>query len=421
MGNGLSGLHRSDVTIRVDVARNQEGDRAAGADRPSSSRASGATNYKPWRPGAGSNHDVCVGDWGWWSSRCKPIGFVDYRDHLASMPMVYRPVDGYNLAVRQGSPIDRILKRVFEELDSSKLGHAGLSAVFFAGQHPDRFESLLTLVDFGLINVRHDHPAALHFHDALEPTRTTLNLVHRIACQGHEPPPGKGLSLKERFMGLRRARVSLGIRNREGRAPIHFAAQCGNFATTRALISCFVNLNAQCKQGMTPLMLAVTSGQGDCVRLLLEGRANPDLRCLKNQFSALHMAVARGDEKGDQMARLLIDAGADPLCQTARGRTPIHLAVENADVGILRTLLSAKVDSPGGRRRGVRPNIANHDQQTPLHLAVASGNIELARVLLEHDASPNLRDAHGRGALAVARAHGAPSRLIEALVSFGAV
>jgi ankyrin repeat protein len=130
------------------------------------------------------------------------------------------------------------------------------------------------------------------------------------------------------------------------------------------------------------------------------------------------------------VARLLLDAGADPNRQV-RAVTPLWLAAEGGHVGLMRLLLGrgARTRFPHPRftagslgvitaaarsgsvvavrlllDAGEFPNSADVTQDgqsgyTPLQAAVNFGHVEVVRLLLARGADVNRRDAQGGGPL----------------------
>lgn len=103
---------------------------------------------------------------------------------------------------------------------------------------------------------------------------------------------------------------------------------------------------------------------------------------------ALHSVVSNlyedeyDEEKLGQIRRLL-DYGADPnIGESLFGHSPLHIAVSNGRIDIARQLLEGGAD----------PNFQNRAKETPLHAAVKEGSLELVRLLIEHGADVNIRD-----------------------------
>lgn len=94
------------------------------------------------------------------------------------------------------------------------------------------------------------------------------------------------------------------------------------------------------RKGMTALMLAVTSGNQDAARLLLEAKADPNLSDEKG-FRAIHMAVL---QKNLPLLQLLADAGADLNVQTYTGATPLYYAASSDTLPIVEFLCRKGAD-----------------------------------------------------------------------------
>jgi ankyrin repeat protein len=99
----------------------------------------------------------------------------------------------------------------------------------------------------------------------------------------------------------------------------------------------------------------------------------------------------------EPLARYLVDAGADVKQVSPTGsRQAIHAAAASGNVAIARLLLNAGAD----------PNATQEGGFTPLHSAAASGNNELVRLLIERGADPNARTATGQTPAAIAKERG---------------
>ena len=76
------------------------------------------------------------------------------------------------------------------------------------------------------------------------------------------------------------------------------------------------------------------------------------------------------------LARLLIEYGADAAAQSKDGTTPLHLASEGGHVDLDRLLIEHGADVAAQSKAGM----------TPLHLASKEGHVDLVRLLIKHGA-----------------------------------
>lgn len=164
--------------------------------------------------------------------------------------------------------------------------------------------------------------------------------------------------------------------------------------------------------GHTPLYAAVCGGSVELARMLLDRGADPEGKT-KFGEAPLHAAANRG---GVAMIKLLLERGADPSPRNSLNWTPLHRAAANADLGLATLLLDsgADADAAGLRKitplriaveradasevvklllqRGADPSAVAESGSTIFHEAA---NAEIVKVLLENGADPNQRDESG--------------------------
>lgn len=95
--------------------------------------------------------------------------------------------------------------------------------------------------------------------------------------------------------------------NKTGWTPLHYAASCATAdaaAMVRLLLEEHAYIDAASPNGTTPLMMAVRYGQDDVARLLVEEGADPTLR---NDLGLTALDFARQAERAD-MAELIAEA-----------------------------------------------------------------------------------------------------------------
>ena len=99
--------------------------------------------------------------------------------------------------------------------------------------------------------------------------------------------------------------------------------------------------------------LAAYKGHAECVGLLIEAGANPDLTTLEGGSAPLHMAARSGHV---EVVRLLIAAGVDrDKAKSDGGATPLHMAAEKGHVSVVHLLIAAGVDVNKKKEDGATP------------------------------------------------------------------
>jgi cytohesin len=198
----------------------------------------------------------------------------------------------------------------------------------------------------------------------------------------------------------------------------------------RVLLDHGASAEAQDKEGLTPVDLAICGGHQLTVELLLQGggRFRPEaLRWGRPLLfgvrdpALLKLLVAHGvdlqirdsdgralthlgnsmhtedyiDETWLSCLRFLLDQGVPRDARAKTGSTPLHEAAYwSAINGTCRAYVRLLVE------RGADVNAINDNGDTPLHLAVARP--ELVTFLLDHGADPTRRGKFGRSPLAQA-------------------
>ncbi|CAG9134034.1 unnamed protein product [Plutella xylostella] len=187
-----------------------------------------------------------------------------------------------------------------------------------------------------------------------------------------------------------------------------WASWLGRSALVAKLLTLGIDPNTADDTGRTCLHLSCLVGSDECVKLLLEHKADPNrwaaagdnkatplhcaasaksLACVKELLrhgadvnagvelrSPLHYAVL---SDAPDVVHALLEAGASPDTSQVFTETPLHVAASLGSASCTRLLLDAGADV----RAAFGPN-----RSTALHLAAEDGHAECAKTLLDHGA-----------------------------------
>lgn len=168
-----------------------------------------------------------------------------------------------------------------------------------------------------------------------------------------------------------------------GATPLHWAARFGHEDIVRSLLQAGALADARASDGGTPLHWAASRGQTAVVTLLLPRYTDVDVR--DNQLETPLYRNCQSITR-HEIARKLVDRGADPNVQNAAGTTALQNLAFHGEIETLKILVESGADINARGFRGA----------TALHWAVDGRRLEIVRFLLDHGADVSARDEDNR-------------------------
>jgi ankyrin repeat protein len=238
--------------------------------------------------------------------------------------------------------------------------------------------------------------AASARHDVLEAAlpvlaRVQINLNQADAL-GRTPLHTAVREADERIVAqLLAAGANTEARDDDGLTPLQCAVQRGAPPVVGALLDQGADTNVLSAEGVPVLVLAAEHSP-PIAFALLEAGANPNLADGVGR-AALEVAVAQG---AVELCEALLAKGAQPTKRKdALGNTSLHTAVALGSERLVRLLLGKKAEVEQQNRRGC----------TPLLLASEAGQKGVVQQLLDVSAGLHLCDSSNRSALELALEH----------------
>jgi ankyrin repeat protein len=139
---------------------------------------------------------------------------------------------------------------------------------------------------------------------------------------------------------------------------------------------------------------AVNSNQKFRLKLLLVLGANPNENLHHNlngifwpgNTTPLHIAATKYN---DEIVKILLDFKADPDIKNLEGRTPLFIASGWNSPEVLLGMIHC----------GANINVSDNHQMTPLHFASSHNRTENVIILLKNGADKEAKDVYGRKAV----------------------
>ncbi|XP_061176632.1 uncharacterized protein LOC133185448 isoform X2 [Saccostrea echinata] len=178
--------------------------------------------------------------------------------------------------------------------------------------------------------------------------------------------------------------------DKEGRTPLHFAAQNGHLDICQLLIQHGCRPDDQDHVKYTALHRASSQGHTQVIQLLIDQHCNIDIQD-ENGNAAIHEAAWHGFSR---TLDILIKYDCNIVITNKAGFTALHLSAQNGHNQSTRILLLA----------GCNPDIKNNYGDTALHTAARYGHAGVTRILISARCSLNEQNKNGDTALHIASA-----------------
>ncbi len=181
-------------------------------------------------------------------------------------------------------------------------------------------------------------------------------------------------------------------RAKDGYTPLMSAVDSGQVAKVSLILSESVVIDSETKDGRTALIIAAGGEHPASVRRLLKAGAQANSG--PGKFTALTQAVRTGLH---ETTRLLLEAGADVNRPKADGRRPLMLAARGGNDELVRLLLDKGAEIDGRNPK---------DGTTALMWAANNGLKSIVEYLIERGADPSIAANDGWTAGEAARMAG---------------
>lgn len=192
-----------------------------------------------------------------------------------------------------------------------------------------------------------------------------------------------------------------GIADGKGFSLIRLACIRGNVQIVRLFIDASSSIDIDWNgrvpgDGSTALMSACGLHHFDVVELLAESASSIglDLNAQGQDridgWTALHFAC---NHRRADMARVLLDAGADPMLKDRHGLTPLHFACRGRDFDAMEQVVCVMVERGSLAMLRARTK----EGRTPLDIAKSEGNKVVEDILLDDYVKKDQRQQDGGG------------------------
>nr|XP_018670871.1 transient receptor potential cation channel subfamily A member 1 homolog [Ciona intestinalis] len=251
-----------------------------------------------------------------------------------------------------------------------------------------------------------DDVTALHLVAKYKPKKERIDAPDYDSSDGSSEDDGR--EAQEANLKVLDFLIAAGVRvngkDFYGLTALHHASVRGNLCCVKKLMDCKgIAIEATDKQQMTPLHIAAIYGHVDIARSLIDSGAN--IRCRDgDDGTPLQFAAAEGNL---QIVKLILEHAksesrgklSDMLDERDNdGNTALHLSVDSGHLPVTEYIINCSLIN----RNTAALNARRNNHETPVHLAARHGHLDIVQLLIRKGAKINTRDDNGSTPLILA-------------------
>lgn len=201
-------------------------------------------------------------------------------------------------------------------------------------------------------------------------------------------------------MLIEKDRKTVDAQDMHGRSSLHVAVEDGSETAINLLLQSGCDVNIQTFNGISPLMLLMSSKDIDSyfplMKMLLESGANVNLKSFRDNRTALHLASIT---KKVDAVEYLLKLNADPNHVDTSGKTPLtnlldhHVPIYQHRPKITDDVMCTAVLLT---QAGADMNLTTTELSNPLIMAEHVKCHQMVRLFLDHGADVNMRFPYSR-------------------------
>jgi ankyrin repeat protein len=162
--------------------------------------------------------------------------------------------------------------------------------------------------------------------------------------------------------------------NLSGDSALSVAVSGGEIEIVELLLDHGAKIDVRCAGGQTPIVSACMSGDAPMVAMLLLRGADTSIQD-DDGSSLLYSTIDNGGGAAEsnrvEIVKLLLKHGVDVNVTTNDNNSPLHAAIQKADVQVVQLLLS----------HGADIDAINDDDENPLSIALTLASLQIADVV----------------------------------------